>query len=97
MVLQNQIGFNGGVYYSDSANLDAFGRLRTSTPRSLFDAHNESGANTGSPIQYSLNQSFWMYQIDALAATQTPFSVVATSLNSVATCTAIINFKERMT
>jgi hypothetical protein len=56
-----------------------------------------TGANTGAPVQYPLNQSFWLYQIDALVATQTPFSVVATSLNSTANCTTILNFKERMT
>jgi len=56
-----------------------------------------TGANSGSSVLIPINEKMWMYQIDALIATQTNFSIVATSLNATASCTAIINFSERVT
>jgi hypothetical protein len=56
-----------------------------------------SSASKGAPFVYAINDRFWMYQIDALAATQTAFSVVATSTGGTSNTTAVINFNERIT
>jgi len=57
VIYQNQIGFDGSISYRDGANLDAFGRLRVSTPHTLFDSHNEFGLDTYNEINSILKNN----------------------------------------